>query len=79
MADLVLRIKAVPRSPRTELTGTMADGTWKLRVAAVPEDGKANAEICAFLARHYGVPRDQVTILTGETSTRKQVRIRGAG
>jgi hypothetical protein len=53
----------------------MADGTLKVRIAAAPEKGKANAELCAFLARHYGVPRSAVTILSGGTSPRKLVRI----
>lgn len=75
-ADLVLRIKVIPRSPRTEIAGTMDDGTLKIRVAAVPDKGKANTELCAFLAREHGVPKDHVSIITGETSTLKQVRIR---
>lgn len=75
-ADLVLKIKVIPRSPKTEIVGTMDDGTLKVRVAAVPDKGKANAELCAFLAKEHGVPRDHVSIMTGETSTMKQVRIR---
>jgi uncharacterized protein (TIGR00251 family) len=53
----------------------MADGTLKVRIAAAPEKGKANAELCAFLARHYGVPKSAVTILSGASSPRKLVRI----
>jgi hypothetical protein len=53
----------------------MADGTLKVRIAAAPEKGRANAELCAFLARHYGVPKSAVTILSGRTSPRKLVRI----
>jgi uncharacterized protein (TIGR00251 family) len=53
----------------------MADGTVKIRVKAVPEDGKANEELCTFLARHYGVSRDRVEIVTGATAQRKRIRI----
>jgi len=70
-----LRVKVVPKSSRNEILGTMADGTLKVRIAAAPEKGRANAELCAFLARHYGVPRSAVTILSGQTSPRKLVRI----
>ena len=70
-----LRVKVVPKSSRNEILGPMADGTLKVRIAAAPEKGKANAELCAFLARHYGVPRSAVTILSGQTSPRKLVRI----
>lgn len=77
MAAIVLTLKVIPRSPKTEFAGVMDDGTQKLRVAAPPDKGKANAELIAFLASHYGVPRNAVRILAGETSTRKQVRIDG--
>lgn len=70
-----LNVKVIPRSPRTEFAGEMADGTIKIRVKAVPEDGKANEELCGFLARHYGVARDSVVIVTGATAQRKRIRI----
>ena len=70
-----LRVKVVPKSSRNEILGPMADGTLKVKIAAAPEKGKANAELCAFLARHYGVPKSAVTILSGASSPRKLVRI----
>jgi hypothetical protein len=70
-----LRVKVIPRSPRNQIVGAMADGTLKVRIAAAPEQGRANAELCAFLAEHYGVPRSAVTILSGQASARKRVRI----
>lgn len=59
------------------MAGEMADGTIKIRVKAVPEDGKANEELCQFLAKHYGVARGDVEIVAGATSQRKRLRIRG--
>jgi uncharacterized protein (TIGR00251 family) len=73
---LELNIKVIPRAAKTEMAGEMADGTLKVRVKAVPEDGKANDELCHFLARHYGVSRQDVEIVTGATSQRKRVRVR---
>lgn len=72
---MMLTLKIVPRAQRTEFAGEMADGSMKVRVAAMPEDGKANAELCRFLAAHYGVTQRNVEIVTGAASTRKQVRI----
>ncbi len=54
----------------------MDDGSLKVRVAAVPEKGKANDELRIVLARQYGVPVANVTIAAGAASTRKTVRIR---
>lgn len=71
----VLKIKVIPKSNRTELAGELADGTLKVRVAAPADKGQANEELCRFLARHFGVPRTEVAILSGRTSALKQVRI----
>jgi hypothetical protein len=54
----------------------MADGTLKVKVAAVPEDGKANQELRATLARHFNVSVRDVAIVSGHASTRKRVAIR---
>lgn len=72
---MTLRVKVIPRSPNTEIAGEMSDGTLKVRVAAPPDKGKANDELCAFLARHYKVPRESVSIVSGHSATLKLVRI----
>jgi uncharacterized protein len=72
---LVLSVKVTPKSSRNEVTGFLDDGTMKLKIAAVPEKGKANAEICDFLADQFGVSRRSVQIVRGETSPLKQIVI----
>lgn len=72
---MTVRVKVIPRSPRTEFAGEMADGTLKIRVAAPPEKGKANDALCTFLAGHYGVVREAVTVISGHTAALKLVRI----
>jgi hypothetical protein len=37
-----LHVKVVPKSAKTELIGVLPDGTWKIKVAAAPDKGKAN-------------------------------------
>lgn len=76
MADVMLSLKVVPKASRTEWAGEMADGTRKLRVAAVPENGKANEAIRRFLADEYHVTLNQVEMVAGHTGTRKTVRVR---
>ncbi len=72
---MILSIKVIPRAKKTELIGTMSDGTTRIRLRAIPEDGAANTELIRYLAETYGVSRDRVTILSGHTSQRKQVEI----
>jgi len=55
----------------------MADGVWKVKIAAAPEKGKANRALCEFLADYFGVPQSRVEIVSGETSHLKRVRIDG--
>lgn len=57
------------------MAGQMADGTLKIHIAAPPDKGKANEALCDFLARHYGVPRAHVEVISGHTATRKLVRV----
>ncbi|MGD1097929.1 MAG: DUF167 domain-containing protein [Bryobacteraceae bacterium] len=72
---MTLRVKVIPRSARSEIVGEMEDGTLKVKIAAPPEKGQANEELCAFLAKHYGVPRNTVSVVSGHTTARKLVRV----
>jgi uncharacterized protein (TIGR00251 family) len=72
---LRLSVKVIPKSSRNEIVEQQADGTLRIKVAAAPEKGKANAELCDFLAREFGVGRSRVEVVAGHTSQRKQVVI----
>jgi uncharacterized protein (TIGR00251 family) len=74
---IVLELHVQPGAKRTEAAGTHGDRV-KIRLAAPPVDGAANDELVRFLADAFGVPRRQVTIVSGATSRRKRVRIEGA-
>ena len=62
------------RSNVTTFAGTHGD-RLKVRVCAPPLDGRANAELLAFLARQFGVPRRRVHITAGDASRDKTVEI----
>jgi uncharacterized protein (TIGR00251 family) len=68
-------VKAVPRAARSEVVGVTADGAMKVRLAAVPDKGKANEELRAVLADWFQVPKSNVEIVLGETSPRKRLRV----
>ncbi len=73
---MLLSVKVVPKASKTESAGVMSDGTRKIRLAAVPENGKANEALRHFLADEYGVPLNHIEIVAGHTGTRKTVRVR---
>lgn len=54
------------------------DGRPKLKLAAAARDGAANAELVRFLAAACGVPRSAVTLISGQRSRIKRLRIEGA-
>jgi uncharacterized protein (TIGR00251 family) len=78
MGDAPARItvRVQPKAKRSEVVA-YADGVLKVRVAAVPEKGRANQELVRLLAEVLGVPRSAVTIERGATSRTKLVRIEG--
>ena len=71
-----LQVKVVPGASRTRVAGRYAQGI-KVQVSAAPEKGKANEAVVKVLAAWLGVPVRQVTITSGHTQPRKQVRIDG--
>jgi uncharacterized protein (TIGR00251 family) len=68
-------VRVVPKSAKTGIAGYLPDGSWKIKIAAAPDKGKANRELCEFLAAHFGVASGRVTIVSGQTSRIKRVRI----
>lgn len=71
-----LPIKAIPNAPRSAVVGWLGEAL-KVKVHAPPVEGKANEALCAFLADTLGLPRRAVTVLRGDTSRQKVVRIDG--
>ena len=73
---LELDVRVIPRASRDGLAG-MRDGRLLVRVSAPPLDGRANAAVCALLAKAAGVPKSAVSVVRGETSRDKRLRIEG--
>ena len=73
---VTFKVKAVPRAAVSEVVGLTTDGSLKVRIAAVPDKGKANEELRHALADWFQVPRSNVELLQGETSQRKVLRVR---
>ena len=71
-----LAIKAIPNAPRSAVIGWLGDAL-KVKIHAPPVEGKANEALCEFLAAALGLPRRAVTLVRGDTSRQKLVRIAG--
>lgn len=73
---VILTLHIQPGAKKTELAGPHGDAL-KIRLAAPPVDGKANAALLAFVAAKVGVGRTAVELVSGQTSRAKRVRVAG--
>ena len=73
---LLLTLHIQPGAKKTEVCGLHGDAL-KIRLAAPPVDGKANAALLAFVADRLGLPKSAVSLKSGQTSRRKVVEVAG--
>lgn len=71
-----IRVRLRPGGDRDELIG-MRDGVMQARVSAPPVDGKANKALRRLIAKSAGVAPSKVSIVRGEKSRDKVVRVEG--
>jgi uncharacterized protein len=69
-----LQLRVSPGARRTELVGRHGDG-WKVRVAAPPEDGRANDAVIDLLAERVGLSRRALSIVSGHSARDKIVHM----
>lgn len=74
---VLVDVIVVPRASRTRAVG-LHDGRLRVQLAAPPVDGEANRELVQFFADVLHTRISDVSIVSGETSKRKRVSIRGA-
>src|SRR5262249_35815750 len=71
---LSFTVRVVPRAAKSKIVGEH-DGALKIRLAAPPVDGAANEELIKLLAKEFGVAKNDVRIVSGQTSKTKVVSI----
>lgn len=74
--DALLVLHIQPGAKKTEIAGPHGDAL-KIRLAAPPVDGKANAALIDFLAARLDIPKARITLVAGQSSRSKRVAING--
>jgi uncharacterized protein (TIGR00251 family) len=72
-----ITVRATPRAGHNAVTGFLPDGTVKIRLAAAPVDGEANAELVKYLAGLLDISASQIEIVAGATGRNKLISITG--
>lgn len=77
MADgIEIKLKVVPGASRSQIVGILGD-RLKVKVAAPPEDGKANRAVVELLAEWLGT--QAIEIVAGHGHPEKTARVRDLG
>ena len=79
-SGVTLAVRAQPGAKKTAITGIYGQGAaaqLKIAVQAPPLEGRANQALIAFLAETFGVPKNEVELVTGELSRSKVFLLRG--
>ncbi len=76
MPDADLKVRLQPRAKRNAIIEER-DGVLRVSVAAAPVEGQANAALCKLIAKRAGLARGRVSVIRGERSREKVVRVEG--
>lgn len=74
--DTIVAVFAQPRASKTRIVG-LHGGMLKIALAAPPVDGAANKALLRYLAKALGVPRGDLSLVSGESGRNKRVLVRG--
>lgn len=76
-----LAVRVTPRGGRDAVEGWTRDeagrAVLKVRVAAAPADGSANAAVLALLAKALKRPKSSLSLVSGETARLKLIEAEG--
>ncbi len=71
---LEIAIKVIPNAKKTEAVGVENDAL-KVRLSALPIEGRANEELIAFFSKNFKIAKSDVDIISGELGRNKRVRV----
>jgi len=73
---IIIEVKVDPRSSRNEIVGAI-ENIVKIKLTAPPVGGAANEMLVEMLAKHFKIRKSDVSIVKGESSRHKLIKLRG--
>ena len=74
MTTRVIQVRVKPNA-RVSMLEEKEDGTWLAQIKSPPVDGRANEELIALVAKHFGCRKSGVSIKAGASGRLKLVQI----
>jgi hypothetical protein len=68
-----IQVKVKPNSRTAEIS--QEGDSFIVKVKEPPKEGKANQAVLKLLAEHFGVPQNQVRLLSGFKSRNKLIEV----
>jgi uncharacterized protein (TIGR00251 family) len=72
--EFFFQVKVTPNSSKTKMK-KWTDEQLEIALKSIPEKGKANDELIAFLSELIGIPKSRIEIIHGETSRTKRIKV----
>jgi len=73
---MLIKVKAKPRA-KEEYVKRLGEDFYGVAVKETPEKGRANARIVEMLSMYFGVKKDRIKLVAGETSKSKLFQVLG--
>jgi hypothetical protein len=69
-----IELKVIARAKK-EVVEKISDNSYRVKVSAPPEKGKANKRVIELLSKEFNVRKQDIKIISGETNNRKIIEI----
>ncbi|NWG01412.1 MAG: YggU family protein [Syntrophaceae bacterium] len=76
MEEIIIKVYLQPKSSKNEIVGSYRDGI-KVKVTALPTEGKANEALIRFFASEFGISSSSIKMVRGHHSREKTLKIIG--
>ena len=76
MTATIIQVKVIPNAAQNKIEGWRED-VLRVRIRAVPEKGKANEALIAYLAENLDISKSSISLVSGQSARIKRVAIEG--
>ncbi|MFH1367728.1 MAG: DUF167 domain-containing protein [Elusimicrobiota bacterium] len=73
---MIIKVRVIPNAKRSEVVGRIGS-ILRVKIGAPAVEGKANGELCEFLAEFFEVKPRMVLLRKGERGREKTIEICG--